>query len=99
MNFLEATIYRCDSEVGAGFISVLVADGFGLPLMKEAKDQFIARTIEVWQPRTTRQLTQEDARQITENMIGFFSTLMKWEADEKQSSVRETDHVCLTISA
>jgi len=37
------------------------------------KDNLIRRTREVWQPRLGRSLSREDARQIVENMTGFFS--------------------------
>jgi hypothetical protein len=43
-----------------------------LPLLEE--------TIRVWQPRSSRQLTAEDARQMVENVSGFFSTLQRWSA-------------------
>ena len=42
------------------------------------KDDLIRRTREVWQPRLGRALIREDARQIAENMIGFFSVLAEW---------------------
>jgi uncharacterized protein len=38
-----------------------------LPLLEE--------TIRFWQPRTSRQLTPEDARQMVENVTGFFTVL------------------------
>jgi hypothetical protein len=31
--------------------------------------EFLKETIEFWQPRTTRKLTREDAREIIENML------------------------------
>ena len=43
-----------------------------LPLLEE--------TIRFWQPRTSRPLTHEDARQMVENMTGFFTTLQRWSA-------------------
>jgi hypothetical protein len=42
------------------------------------KDDLIRRTREVWQPRLGRDLSREDARQIAENMTGFFSVLAEW---------------------
>lgn len=43
-------------------------------------DEFLDETITVWQPRyPNRQLTREDAREITANLVGFFRVLMKWE--------------------
>ncbi len=49
-----------------------------VPPMRETKRQFIDRTLEVWQPRTSRALTREDARQIAENVTGFFRILLEW---------------------
>ena len=43
-----------------------------------ANDNLIDRTIETWQPRFNRDLSQEDARQIVENATGFFSILAEW---------------------
>jgi hypothetical protein len=43
-----------------------------------ANDSLIDRTIALWRPRLGRELTREDARQVVENVTGFFSTLHKW---------------------
>jgi hypothetical protein len=43
-----------------------------------ANDNLIDRTRKVWQPRTGRNLTNEDARQIAENVTGFFAILAEW---------------------
>ena len=43
-----------------------------------ANDNLIGRTIETWQPRLDRDLSREDARQIVENVTGFFSLLAEW---------------------
>jgi len=43
-----------------------------LPLLEE--------TIQFWQPRSARPLTPEDARQIVENITGFFMVLQSWSA-------------------
>jgi hypothetical protein len=43
----------------------------------------IARTRQVWQPRLGRDLTDEDARQITLNVTGFFGILAEWSRAEK----------------
>src|SRR5215218_5441928 len=40
-----------------------------------ANDNLIDRTRQVWQPRIGRNLSREDARQITENVAGFFALL------------------------
>ena len=46
------------------------------------KDELIGRTREVWQPRLGRDLSREDARQIAENVTGFFSILAEWSRAE-----------------
>jgi hypothetical protein len=43
-----------------------------------ANDNLIDKTIALWQPRLRRDLSREDARQIAENVIGFFSILNEW---------------------
>lgn len=40
----------------------------------------LEKTIQFWQPRTSRTLTHEDARQMVENVTGFFTTLQGWSA-------------------
>jgi hypothetical protein len=40
----------------------------------------IRHTIRVWEPRLGRPLTEEDARQILENVIGFFRVLRDWDS-------------------
>lgn len=39
----------------------------------------IQHTIRVWEPRLGRPLSEEDARQILENVVGFFRVLHSWE--------------------
>ena len=56
-----------------------------------SNDILIDRTRHVWQPRVGRELTREDARQIAENAIGFFSVLAEWSRAEKLASVTATD--------
>ncbi len=43
-----------------------------------ANDNLIDRTIKTWEPRLDRNLSREDARQIVENVTGFFSILAEW---------------------
>jgi hypothetical protein len=50
---------------------------------EEAKKFFLQQTIKIWQRRTLRELTYEDARQVTENVVGFFQILVEWEKKEK----------------
>ena len=43
----------------------------------------IARTRQIWQPRLGRDLSRENARQITLNVTGFFDILAEWSRVEK----------------
>jgi hypothetical protein len=43
----------------------------------------IEKTIGFWQPLARRKLTREDAREIIENVAGFFSVLQEWDARER----------------
>ncbi|MBM3567330.1 MAG: hypothetical protein FJX46_01090 [Alphaproteobacteria bacterium] len=53
------------------------------------KDDLIRRAREVWQPRLGRDLSREDARQIAENMTGFFSVLAEWSRAELPSQAND----------
>jgi hypothetical protein len=46
----------------------------------------IARTRQIWQPRNGRDLTDEDARQIAENVTGFFAVLAEWSHAERRAA-------------
>jgi len=48
--------------------------------MSKTPEEFQNQTIEFWQPLANRRLTQEDARQITGNLRGFFNLLNAWSA-------------------
>jgi len=54
--------------------------------MQMTKQELTEQTIAVWQPRTQRRLSHEDAREITENLTGFFSVLAKWSQTENSVS-------------
>ncbi len=56
--------------------------------MVGTKNRFIEQTLELWQQRSTRALTREDARQIIDNATGFFRTLLEWETAEHNSTKR-----------
>ena len=43
-----------------------------------ANINLIERTRKVWQPRAGRDLSDEDVRQIAENVTGFFAILAEW---------------------
>ena len=38
-----------------------------------------------WQQRTTRTLTNEDAREIQSNLAGFFGVLRSWDSASRQA--------------
>jgi hypothetical protein len=38
----------------------------------------VGATIAIWEPRAARKLSREDARQIIENITGFFAILAEW---------------------
>jgi hypothetical protein len=44
--------------------------------------EIIGQTIRIWEPRSQRQLSHEDARQIVENVTGFFDVLAEWAAPD-----------------
>jgi hypothetical protein len=50
-------------------------------------DERIARTLEIWSRRSSRPLTGEDAREIAENMTGFFRVLLEWKAKKRALGV------------
>ena len=55
-----------------------------------ANDNLIDRTREVWKPRLGRNLTREDARQIVENITGFFAILAEWSRVEMPVPANDT---------
>ncbi|CAM8670940.1 hypothetical protein PX699_24515 [Sphingobium sp. H39-3-25] len=52
-------------------------------------DQLVEKTRKLFQERTTRQLTNEDARQILENLTGFFRVLGEWDRAQEKASAEE----------
>ena len=67
--------------------------------MKKSNDNLIDRTLEVWQPRNAQPLSDEDARAILENVKGFFTLLLEWEANEQQKKGGSQDDSYLVKSA
>ena len=47
-------------------------------MIAEDRKWRLERTIEVWSQRAGRQLTEDDAQEITRNMVGFFRVLLEW---------------------
>ncbi len=52
-------------------------------------DNLIDRTRIVWQPRLGRDLDDEDARQVTQNVTGFFGILAEWSRAEKHAAAND----------
>jgi hypothetical protein len=55
-----------------------------------ANNNHVDRTRQVWQPRLGRELNREDARQIAENVTGFFAILAEWSRAEAPVPVNDT---------
>lgn len=53
------------------------------------EEDFIQETIDFWEKRTDKKFTREDARQMIENVAGYFNLLM--ELDNKQKSSNSGD--------
>jgi hypothetical protein len=52
-------------------------------------DNLIDRTRAVWQPSLGRDLSPEDARQLVENVTGFFAILAEWSQAESLASAND----------
>ena len=62
-----------------------------MPPTQREKRELIQQTLDFWQPRTPQTLTPEDARQIVENLTGFFRILLEWEHAERRSAIPVPD--------
>ncbi len=60
----------------------------GLLQSGRESDAALNETIAFWEPVAGRKLSREDARQIRENLKGFFRVLIEWDEAEK---AREAD--------
>ena len=54
--------------------------------MRMTKQELTEHTIATWQPRLRRRLSNEDAREIAENITGFFTILAEWSHREERDS-------------
>jgi hypothetical protein len=69
--------------------NALAGTGISLPPMAPltagelTPESFLDATIEFWQTSAGRNLTHEDAREIVENMTGFFAVLRQWRDAER----------------
>jgi hypothetical protein len=58
---------------------------------KPANDNLLDKTLTVWQPRSRRNLSREDAREIAENVTGFFSILHEWSRGEVSPAANDSE--------
>jgi hypothetical protein len=49
-----------------------------------ADQDFNQRTLDLWQPRTPLELTEEDAREMAENVSGFFRLLAEFDRQARR---------------
>jgi hypothetical protein len=70
---------NCRSLPSRGLTSVDEAGGH---VDERADLDLVGTTIALWQPRASRELTRENARQIIENVSGFFAILAEWSQAE-----------------
>ena len=54
--------------------------------MEESKKQFFEWTKQFWQARAQKKLSDEDAREIIENITGFFKILNEWKEKENDQA-------------
>jgi hypothetical protein len=60
-------------------------------------DNRIDRTRKVWEPRIGLDLTDDDARQIGENVTGFFSILAEWARAEIPTPANDTGKTAVSV--
>ncbi len=56
-------------------------------MVAEVENQFIERTKKLWQLHADHPLTDEDAKRIIENAVGFFEILWEWEKRERDQKL------------
>lgn len=56
--------------------------------MEDSKRQLIEETKQFWQARYRKKLSDEDAREIIENMTRFFKILIEWDQKAKDQADR-----------
>lgn len=60
-------------------------------------DHLIDSTIKTWQPRFDSPLSREDARQIAENVTGFFAILNEWARAETPGTVNDEGKLPVSV--
>jgi hypothetical protein len=61
-----------DCETPRALSPPLASDG-------DRREAFLRHVLGTWQPLSGRELSLEDARQIAENLTGFFGVLLRWQ--------------------
>lgn len=54
----------------------------------EGCPELIQGTIRFWEGRLGRQISPEEAREMIENVVGFFSLLAEWESSESNAKIK-----------
>lgn len=57
--------------------------------MDQDRERFLDETCAFWQPLSPRPLSREDARQINENLAGFFTVLAEWKRRRQQRAAAQ----------
>lgn len=55
------------------------------PHSRRFSNELVEKARQVFQKRTSQKLTNEDARQMLENLTGFFRVLREWERAQAKS--------------
>jgi hypothetical protein len=69
-----------------------------MKLSKPANDNFTERTCRLWKQRLARDLSGEEARQIAENVTGFFSILAQWARTEMPSPANDAGKAAASLT-
>ena len=63
---------------------------FSVKTSEPSNDNLIDRTIKTWQPHSDSNVSREDARQIVENVTGFFAIVAEWVGVELAEPANDT---------
>ena len=55
--------------------------------MPKVSNDLLARTREVWEKRAGRAISDEEAQEIIDNMVGFARILIDWHASDERARV------------
>lgn len=58
---------------------------------RSVDDGVLEKVIDLFEKRAHRTLSKEDARQIVENLSGFFQVLAEWDRAERSRQVEPSD--------